>query len=104
MQNVGFQYEFDLDKEVTVDEVRLENCLDTWKVKKHKNKRKGENKTDVVKDELATIESLGKGSAVLLPNDVSEAGNVWNISSEDESEPDVVIKEEVSISKSMLNC
>lgn len=64
------------------------NCFDRWQTSGAKKKKKFSEKMDVENKQEVAIESLGKGTAVLLPKEGT--ADVWTISSEDESEPEII--------------
>lgn len=86
---VGFQYNLNaVIKESDVKE-EMTSCLDRWQTQETKKKKKQPPSKMEDESEVA-IESLGKGTAVLLPK--HGTADVWVISSEDdsESEPELV--------------
>lgn len=88
---LGFQYTLTTTVESDVKE-EMTHCLDKWQTdKSNKKKKKSSEKINVDSEAEIKVESLGKGTAVLLPKEGT--AEVWNISSEDESEPEVVICE-----------
>lgn len=85
---VGFQYSLNVTKESDVKE-EMTSCLDRWQTRQtSKKKKKATKKVDVDEQSEVAVESLGKGTAVLLPKEGTAV--VWNISSEDDSEPEVI--------------
>lgn len=86
---VGFQFSLNITEVSNVTE-EMTNCLDRWQNTK-KKKKVTEPKTepiDVNDQSEVAVESLGKGTAALVP--VEGTTNVWNISSEDDSEPEII--------------
>lgn len=71
----------------------LESCLNPWQVKESKHKPKSQDSRKTKSNVQGTVESIGEGSAVLLPKDDGNQTNEWTISSEDESEDGVEIVE-----------
>lgn len=66
----------------------MTSCLDRWQISKKKKKVTEPKTESVVGDQSVAVESLGKGTAALVP--VEGTTNVWNISSEDDSEPEII--------------
>lgn len=88
---LGFQHVLTFDRDVELAEKILINSLDQpWKVQEGKNKKDGSKTAH--QREVANIEPLGKGSAMLLPQD-TEHENAWKESSAEESEDEIEIIE-----------
>lgn len=98
-KEVGFhQNLLDLDKEISLK--NLETYLDQWNIQKSKgSKRKQIRNVDVdgvkdIKNNSANVKSLGKASAELMPKE-SVTEEVWTISSDEESEEEVMVNQPV---------
>ncbi|KAJ8940224.1 hypothetical protein NQ314_010787 [Rhamnusium bicolor] len=101
---LGFHKTIDNEKVVeSIEELSL--CLDQWTSKRKKNKKKKKQtkifEENTIKMEaprtesnlVAEIESIGKGSAALVPNDNRDNSEVWQ-ASESEDDDDVMIVEQ----------
>lgn len=68
----------------------LSVCLDRCVVVKNKKKKNKKNKQFEENMEVEVVESLDNGSAELMATDVSTGEKFWKVSSDNESEKEIV--------------